>query len=267
MSRCPPILSVRDLHVSIAGKEVVRGVSLDLLSGALHVIMGPNGAGKSTLVQALMGHPDVSILGGSAKFRGKNILIMKPHERAQAGLFLAFQHPRDIAGVTLRSFLFSAQKMQMAAREPKVKIISPLQFRDGLLKQAASLHLDDSFIERDVNKGFSGGERKKAELLQLLTLRPILALLDETDSGLDLDALRILADGLKRLRKERSKGTHPLTLLLVTHNPRFLKYLPPDHVHVMVQGKIVESGGGALARRLEREGFAGYRTHRDFLSP
>jgi len=260
-----PLLSICDLHVSIAGKEVVRGVSLDIHPGEVHVIMGPNGAGKSTLVQALMGHPDMSILGGSVKFRGKNLLAMKPHERAQAGLFLAFQHPRDIAGVSLRSFLFSAQKMQMAVRNPKAKIISPVQFRDALLAQAAALHLDASFIERDVNKGFSGGERKKAELLQLLTLQPVLALLDETDSGLDLDALRILAEGLKRLRRERAKSRNPLTLLLVTHNPRFLKYLPPDHVHVMVHGKIPEGGGPALARRLERQGFARYVQKTDGL--
>ena len=258
MSGKKPILIIHDLRLAIAGKEVVRGVSLDIRPGELHVIMGPNGAGKSTLVQALMGHPDISILGGSVSFRGENLLAQKPHERAQAGLFLAFQHPRDVAGVSLRSFLFSAQKMQMAARDPKAKIISPVQFRDALQEKAVALHLDAAFIERDTNRGFSGGERKKAELLQLLTLQPLLALLDETDSGLDLDALRILAQGLKDLRHARTKSKNPLAVLLVTHNPRFLKFLPPDHVHVMAGGKILESGGHALMRRLEKEGFARY---------
>ncbi len=239
-----PLLSVRGIHVSIAEKEIVRGCSLSVLPGELHVIMGPNGAGKSSLVHALMGHPAVQVTRGSVRFCGKNLLDLAPHERAQAGLFLAFQHPREIAGVSVRDFLFSALTAQN-------KSLAPLEFHDRLAREMALLKVDSAWEDRSVHQGFSGGEKKKLEVLQLLVLEPKLALLDETDSGLDLDALAVVAEGLKHLRKR-----HPsFAAVLVTHNIRFLRVLRPDRVHVMLNGKIVETGGAPLVRRLEKEGF------------
>jgi len=242
-----PLLSVRDLHVSVADKTVVRGFSLDVRPGELHVIMGPNGAGKSSLVHALMGHPAVRVAKGTARFSGKDLLKLAPHERAQAGLFLAFQHPRAIAGVSVGNFLFAA----LTAQKKKV---TPLEFHDRLAKEMTLLKIDPAWEDRAVHHGFSGGEKKKLEVLQLLVLEPKLALLDETDSGLDLDALTVVAEGLKQLRKRQPS----FAAVLVTHNIRFLSILRPDHVHVMLNGAIVESGGPALVRRLERDGFKKY---------
>ncbi|ALM10347.1 MAG: Fe-S cluster assembly ATP-binding protein [Candidatus Peribacter riflensis] len=243
-----PILSLQDLHVSVAGKQVVRGVSLAIRPGELHVLMGPNGAGKSSLAHALMGHPNLHVSAGKVRFAGADLLSLAPHERAQAGLFLAFQHPREIAGVSVRQFLYAALTAQK-------KKLTPLQFHDRLAQEIALLKIDPSWEDRPVHRGFSGGEKKKLEILQLLVLEPKLALLDETDSGLDLDALRVVADGLHALRARHAS----FAALLVTHNVRFLTILHPDHVHVMLAGTIVESGGPALARALEREGFARYR--------
>lgn len=242
-----PLLSVGDLHISVAGKEVVRGFTLDICPGELHAILGPNGAGKSTLVHALMGHPAVRVTQGTARFAGKNLLGLPPNERAQAGLFLAFQHPREIAGVNVRNFLYAA----LTAQKKKV---TPLEFHDRLAREMALLKVDSAWEDRAVHHGFSGGEKKKLEILQLFVLEPKLALLDETDSGLDLDALRVVAEGLRQLRKHRPS----FTAVLVTHNIRFLSILRPDRVHVMLAGAIVESGGPALVRRLERDGFAKY---------
>ncbi|MDO8468926.1 MAG: Fe-S cluster assembly ATPase SufC [Candidatus Peribacter sp.] len=242
-----PLLSVHALHVSVAGKEVVRGFSLDVRPGELHVIMGPNGAGKSSLVHALMGHPAVDVTKGTVRFSGKNLLNLPPNERAQSGLFLAFQHPREIAGVSIKNFLFAALTAQK-------KPFTPLEFHDRLTKEMALLKVDSAWEDRSVHHGFSGGEKKKLEILQLLVLEPKLALLDETDSGLDLDALKVVAEGLKHLRHRQ-----PLfAAVLVTHNIRFLSILRPDHVHVMLAGAIVESGGPALVHRLEQDGFAHY---------
>lgn len=243
------LLNINDLHVSIDGKEILRGVSLALKEGELHAIMGPNGSGKSTLVQTLAGHPKYQVTEGSVIFRGKDLLAMKPHERAQCGLFLAFQYPREIAGVSLRSFLFAAYSAQLSARDKKYKKLSPLKFRKLLENAMKVLHMDPALAERSVNQGFSGGEKKKAEILQLTVLQPLLALLDETDSGLDIDALKIVAEGINAMRSPH------FSTLLVTHYARILHYLKPDKVHVMVSGRIVESGGPALARKLEKEGY------------
>lgn len=239
-----PLLSICNLHVSIAQKAVVRGLTLTVHPGELHVIMGPNGAGKSSLVHALMGHPSLRVTQGTVRFDGRDLLPLPPHERARAGLFLAFQHPREIAGVSVRDFLYAAFTAQKKGG-------SPLEFHDRLTREMALLNVERAWEDRAVHHGFSGGEKKKLEILQLLVLEPKLALLDETDSGLDLDALKVVAEGLKQLRKR-----HPsFAAVLVTHNIRFLSVLRPDHVHVMLGGQITESGGAALVRRLEKHGF------------
>lgn len=222
--------------------------------------MGPNGSGKSTLANALMGHPHTTITGGTVRFSGRDLLPLSPDERACAGLFLALQYPREIAGVPLRGFLYAAYKRQMAARG--WRSLSLLGFQKLLTEEADRLHFSTAFLDRPVHVGLSGGERKKCEILQLRVLRPTLALLDETDSGLDIDALKTVADGINELRKERvmarKKNSHddaPFAVLLVTHYARILRYLKPDAVHVMVGGRIVQSGGPELAQRLEKEGY------------
>ncbi len=246
----PLLLSLTDLRVSVEDKEVVKGLSLEVPEGEVHAIMGPNGSGKSSLVNALMGHPTYAVTVGSATFDGKNLFDMEPHERAMAGLFLAFQYPREIAGVTLRGFLYAAHKAQATARGEKPMTI--LQFKDALLERMQALHMDPAFAERSLNQGFSGGEKKKAEVLQMDMLRPRMALLDETDSGLDVDALKIVAEGVRALRSPT------FSALVVTHYARILQHLRPDRVHVMVHGRIVESGGAELAERLEKEGYKQY---------
>ncbi|MBM3230763.1 Fe-S cluster assembly ATPase SufC [Candidatus Peregrinibacteria bacterium] len=249
-----PTLSISGLCVSVDSTEILHGLDLEVNEGEVHAIMGPNGSGKSTLVNALMGHPKYTVTAGSVLFQGKNLLAMQPHERAQAGVFLAFQYPKEIAGVTLRSFLFAAHKAQSDARNPHGKISSPIKFKKFLEEEMASLCMDPSFVERAINKGFSGGEKKKAEILQLKILHPLLALLDETDSGLDVDALKIVAEGVNAMRKG------PFSALVVTHYARILQYLQPDRVHVMVRGAIVETGGADLAHTLEKEGYAPYES-------
>lgn len=248
----PSLLSLNNLQVSVDGTEVVSGVDLTVNPGEIHAIMGPNGSGKSSLMHGLMGHPRYTISGGSATFLDFDLLEKEPDERARAGLFLAFQYPREIAGVSLRNMLFAAYKSQMEERDPDAKILSPIKFNAFLEETAASLHIDPSFIERDLNKGFSGGEKKKAEVLQMAVLSPRLALLDETDSGLDIDALKVVSEGVNSLRSSE------FSAIVVTHYARILQYLKPDHVHIMVSGKIVRSGGSELAEQLEQEGYGGY---------
>ncbi len=248
------MLQIKNFHISAGNKEIVRGVKLTIMPGEIHVIMGPNGSGKSTLVSTLMGHPGYTVTKGSVAFLGKDLLTMKPHERALAGLFLAFQYPKEIAGVTLRGFLFAAYKAQMQARNIGAKVLSPIKFKTLLEATMKFLKMDPTLAERAVNKGFSGGEKKKAEILQMHILRPLCALLDETDSGLDVDALRIVAEGVNALR------TPQFSALIVTHYARILEYIEPDFVHVMIGGNIVESGGPDFARELEKGGYAKYGT-------
>lgn len=256
----PPLLDVTDLHVRIGDTPIVRGVSLTIQAGEVHAIMGRNGSGKSTLVSALMGHPRTEITQGSVRWQGQDLLALAPHERALAGLFLAFQYPRELPGVSLRSFLYAAVQAQRRARQPDAKPTSVLQFQDELREAMTTLHLDPSFAERAVNAGFSGGEKKKVEILQLHLLRPRLALLDETDSGLDVDALRVVGAGVQQMRSPQ------FSALLVTHYARILAEVKPDHVHVMLDGQLVESGGADLAERLEREGYQRYGTPKKRLS-
>jgi len=230
----------------------VHGVSLEILEGEFHALMGPNGSGKSSLVHALAGHPAYEVTEGKASFLGEALLELDPAERARRGFFLAFQYPREIAGVSLGSFLYAAYKEQWEARHAGEKRFTRIQFQKHLRAQMEELGMDLSLAERSVNVGFSGGEKKKAEVLQLKVLNPLLALLDETDSGLDIDALKVVSDGIKALRSPH------FSCLLVTHYARILQYLIPDYVHVMVGGKIVESGGGELAHRLEEGGYGAY---------
>lgn len=244
-----PLLFIAGLRIAVEGKEVVKGIDLTVKKGEIHAVMGPNGSGKSTLVNTLMGHPKYTVLGGTVTFEGKNLLEMDAAERARAGLFLAFQYPKEIAGVTLRSFLFAAFNAQMSQRDPSKKKISPIKFKVFIEEHMKELHMDPAFAERFVNQGFSGGEKKKAEVLQMTVLHPLLALLDETDSGLDIDALKVVADGVNKMRSP------DFSAVIVTHYARLLEYITPDHVHVMVDGTIVESGGKELAMRLEKEGY------------
>ncbi|MEI8229644.1 MAG: Fe-S cluster assembly ATPase SufC [Candidatus Peregrinibacteria bacterium] len=255
----PPLLSLSSFSVSASSKEIIHALDLTIKEGEVHAIMGPNGSGKSTLVTALMGHPSLTITATKATFRGKNLLTLAAHERAEAGLFLAFQHPREIGGVSLRSFLYAAFSAQMKARSPKKQLFSPIVFAELLEKKMKLLHMDPALAERAVNVGFSGGEKKKAEALQLLILEPRLSLLDETDSGLDLDALRIVAENLKILRTSRAKNQPPFSAIIVTHHAHILDFLKPDRVHVMVKGRIVKSGGRELVKKLEKEGYAKFK--------
>ena len=247
-----PLLDVRDLTVSVAGKTIVRGLNLTVNRGEVHAIMGPNGSGKSTLVSALMGHPAYVLEGGEARFEGKDLFSMAADERARAGMFLAFQYPKEIAGVPLRSFLLAAYEAQMSVREKDHRKVSPVKFQKLLANTMASLSMDPAFADRAVNKGFSGGEKKKAEVLQMKILKPTLALLDETDSGLDVDALKIVAEGVSGMRDP------DFSAIIVTHYARLLEYIVPDRVHVMIRGALVETGGPELAHKLEKEGYAAY---------
>jgi len=244
------LLSIKDIRISVEGTEIVKGLSLVINEGEVHAIMGPNGSGKSTLVNALMGHPKYDVTAGSVTFKGQDLLAMQPHERAQAGLFLAFQYPKEIAGVTLRSFLLAAHRAHVEKNGGER--MSPLQFKEYLEAEMKTLQMDPAFADRFINQGFSGGEKKKAEILQMSVLQPNLALMDETDSGLDVDALKTVAEGVNALR------TPSFSALIVTHYARILDYITPDRVHVMVRGKIVESGDAAFAKKLENEGYASY---------
>jgi Fe-S cluster assembly ATP-binding protein len=247
-----PFLQISDLSIAVGDTPVVSGLSLTIDAGEVHAIMGPNGSGKSTLVSTLAGHPAYAVTGGSVRFMGKDLLAMEPHERAQSGVFLAFQYPKEIAGVSLRSFLHAAYNAQMAVRTPDAVQRSPIKFQKMLAAKMEELSMNPAFADRALNQGFSGGEKKKAEILQLLLLQPLLALLDETDSGLDIDALKIVAEGVNSMRSPQ------FSALLVTHYVRILDHIRPDHVHVMVRGSIVESGGSELAVQLEREGYKRY---------
>ncbi len=240
-------LDIRNLHVRTEEREILKGVNLTLRQGEVHALMGPNGAGKSTLAYVLMGHPGYEVTEGEVIFKGQNILELEPEERAHLGLFLAFQYPVAVPGVTIANFLRAALNAKRQAQG--LEEISILEFRKLLMDKMRLLKMDPAFAGRYVNDGFSGGEKKKAEILQLAVLEPEFAVLDETDSGLDIDALRIVADGINALRgPERG-------FLVITHYKRILDYVQPDYVHVMVDGRIVASGGPELADELEAKGY------------
>ena len=242
-------LEIKDLHVSIEGKEILKGLDLTVEQGKIHAIMGPNGTGKSTLAYTLMGHPSYTVTQGEVFFKGQNVLELKPDERSRLGIFLAFQYPVAIPGVTVANFLRTAINAHRRASNPDDKGMPIPEFRKMLKEKMQLLKVDQAFAGRYLNEGFSGGEKKRAEILQMATLRPEIAILDETDSGLDIDALRVVADGVNAL-------TGPeLGVLIITHYQRLLNYIKADYVHVMLDGRIVESGGPDLALHLEEKGY------------
>lgn len=244
------ILEIKNLHAKINGQEILKGITLTVKSGEIHAIMGPNGSGKSTLCNVLMGHPKYEVTKGKAIFDGKNILELEPNERANLGLFLGFQHPMEIAGVTFGNFLRLAAYANRKANDENTKPISPMDFVKNLKDKITLLGMDEKFSRRAVNEGFSGGEKKRAEIVQMSILEPKIALLDEIDSGLDIDALKIVAKAINE--SFRSTG---LGVLLVTHYQRLLNYIAPDFVHIMHKGKIVKSGDKNLAHELEKNGY------------
>jgi Fe-S cluster assembly ATP-binding protein len=248
-----PILQIKNLHVKVAeeGTEILHGLDLDIPSGEIHAIMGPNGSGKSTLAKIIAGHPEYEVTEGSIVFRGEDILELEPDERSKAGLFLAFQYPVEIPGVSIANFLRTAKQAHL----PEGEELDLFDFQDELMDRMELLDVDPTFAERPVNEGFSGGEKKRNEILQMAMLRPSMALMDETDSGLDIDALKIVAHGVNALTEEDKE----MSVLLITHYQRLLNYVKPDVVHVMVDGKIVRTGGPEVALELEEEGYAEYK--------
>jgi Fe-S cluster assembly ATP-binding protein len=241
-------LSIQDLRVSIADQEIIRGLSLAVPTGEVHAIMGPNGSGKSTLAKVLAGHPDYNVIAGRIEMDGENIMELEPDERARKGLFLAFQYPSEIPGVSIANFLRAA----VQARLPEGEELEATEYYAKLYEKMDLLEMDRSFTSRAVNEGFSGGEKKRNEILQLAMLEPKYAVLDETDSGLDIDALKVVAHGVNSMRGP------DIGILVITHYQRLLEYIVPDHVHVMVQGRIMRSGGKELALELEEKGYEGY---------
>ena len=242
-----PLLVIEDLHAAVEGKEILKGLTLAVNAGEVHALMGPNGSGKSTLSFCLMGHPKYAVTGGRIRYRGEELDGLSPDARAKRGMFLAFQYPTAIPGVTIANFLRAALRGVRGADVP-VK-----EFRQTVKTHLKALGIPDAFVNRYVNDGFSGGEKKRLEILQMAVLNPALAVLDETDSGLDIDALKTVAAGINALR------TPERGILLITHYQRLLNYIKPDAVHVMVDGRIVRSGGPELALELESEGYQGFK--------
>ncbi|MDO5049675.1 MAG: Fe-S cluster assembly ATPase SufC [Actinomycetaceae bacterium] len=244
-------LEIKDLHVSVDTgeemKKILKGVNLTIKTGEIHAIMGPNGSGKSTLAYALAGHPKYQVDSGEALLDGENILEMDPHERAQAGVFLAMQYPVEVPGVTVSNFLRTA-KTAVDGEAPKLR-----SWVKEVNESMENFRMDPTFAQREVNVGFSGGEKKRLEILQMELLKPRMAILDETDSGLDIDALRIVSEGVNRVADSTDLG-----VLLITHYTRILRYIKPDYVHVFVNGRIADQGGPELADKLEEEGYDSY---------
>jgi Fe-S cluster assembly ATP-binding protein len=245
-----PLLEIEDLHVSVEGTEILRGVSLTVGEGEVHALMGPNGSGKSTLARTLLADPSYEVTQGAIRIRGEDVTRRTTDERAARGMFLGFQHPEEIPGVSVLNFLRQA----MAARTG-IDDLSVLEVRMKLIDWTKRLGMDDRFTTRYLNDGFSGGEKKRNEILQMALLEPDVAVLDETDSGLDIDALRVVADGIAAVREARPT----LGILLITHYRRILDHLTPDQVHVLLDGHIVATGGSEIAERLERDGFDAFR--------
>ena len=241
------ILEVRNLTASVAGVPILMGLNLTIRAGEVHAIMGPNGSGKSTFAKVLAGHPSYTVTGGEVLFQGRNLFELRPEERARAGLFLGFQYPIEVPGVSNSAFLRLAYNTVQGARGKDE--LDPLEFDDYVQDKLKLLEMDPAFLERSVNEGFSGGEKKRNEILQMALLEPTLAILDEADSGLDIDALRIVAHGVSQLR------TQDNAVLLVTHYQRLLNYIVPDFVHVMDGGRIIKTGGKELALELENRGY------------
>lgn len=240
-------LEVKDLRVSVEGKEILKGVNLTVQNGEIHALMGPNGSGKSTLAYALLGHPKYQVTGGDILLDGESILPLTPDKRAKKGLFLAFQYPVVVQGVTMFSFLRAAYNATHSKDGKELPTI--FEFKEAINEKLKLLQMDESFLNRYLNDGFSGGEKKRAEILQMAVMEPKIAVLDETDSGLDIDALRVVADGINKLSgPERG-------ILLITHYQRILKYVKPDFVHVLYDGKIIASGGEELSHTLEEKGY------------
>ena len=250
-------LEIKNLHVNIDGKEILKGLDLTVEQGKIHAIMGPNGTGKSTLAYTLMGHPSYTVTEGEVHFKGQNILELEPDERSRLGIFLAFQYPVAIPGVTVANFLRTAINARRRAVNAEDKGMPIPEFRKLLKEKMDLLRMDHTFAGRYLNEGFSGGEKKRAEILQLAALKPEIAILDETDSGLDIDALRIVADGVNALMSS------DMGMLVITHYQRLLNYIKPDYVHVMLDGRIVESGGPDLALHLEDQGYDWVREKHD----
>ncbi|WZY00593.1 Fe-S cluster assembly ATPase SufC [Bacillus sp. FSL W7-1360] len=240
-----PNLKIENLHVAIDDKEILKDFSLEIKGGEIHAIMGPNGTGKSTLASAIMGHPKYEITSGSVTMDGEDVLEMEVDERARAGLFLAMQYPSEISGITNADFMRSA----INANREEGDELSLMKFIRKMDEKMGVLDMDQSFSQRYLNEGFSGGEKKRNEILQLLMLEPKIAILDEIDSGLDIDALKVVSEGVNQMRSD------DFGCLIITHYQRLLDYITPDYVHVMMQGRIVKSGGADLARRLEAEGY------------
>ena len=241
------LLEVKDLHAGIDGKEILKGLNLQVNAGEVHAIMGPNGSGKSTLSKVLAGHPSYEVISGEVLYEGKNLLELEPDERAREGVFMAFQYPVEVPGVSNSQFLRLAYNEKM--KHLGLEELDPLEFNDYLKEKAKIVDMSSEFFKRSVNEGFSGGEKKRNEILQMAVLNPKLAILDETDSGLDIDALRIVAEGVNTLRSPDN------AIILVTHYQRLLNFIVPDMVHVLANGRIVKEGGKELALELEEKGY------------
>jgi Fe-S cluster assembly ATP-binding protein len=259
-----PELQIQGLHVAVEGKEILKGVTLAVRKGEIHALMGPNGSGKSTLANTLMGHPRYEVTSGDILFQGRSVLEMEADERARAGLFMAFQYPVAIPGVTVANFLRAALNARLAPPDhngtgavPVKRGIPPKEFRALLIEKMKLLKMDESFAGRYLNDGFSGGEKKRAEILQMAVLKPQIAIMDETDSGLDIDALRIVSEGVNALAGPE------MGVLVITHYQRILNYIKPHHVHVLVDGRLAVSGGPELAHQLESRGYDWVRDEKE----
>jgi len=246
-----PLIEIKNLRVEIEKKEVLKGVNLIINEGEIHAIMGPNGSGKSTLSNVIMGHPKYKVIDGEILYRGEDLLKLKPHERALRGVFLAFQYPKEIAGVALDEFLLEAYRSKEKFEKPDNPGILVFRFKKMLKEIMEKLKISDSFSERYLNYGFSGGEKKKTEILQMALLKPHFSVLDEIDSGLDVDALKVVCKNINTVKEDNNS----MGILLVTHYQRILKYLEPDFVHVMKDGKIIKSGGKDFAHEIEEGGY------------